>query len=236
MIKLNFTILLLFPIFIFGQNSIFVTYKVNKKVEDSIFTNYYTLEISPNKSSYFYEKNMESKDSLGIFSERIIEKNYKSNIITHYEKIQGNYFCFDEKTDLSFEMTNCQKENLKCAKLKTKNDLWNIEFSTDYPFSDGPYKFYGLPGLIFNISNSNDTFTIKLIEIKEKKVTIDLKKILSSAKKTNKKKFLKAKAVESSNKFLLDDFSNLGVSKSDINIIENMLKASSSSDLFNDFD
>lgn len=40
---------------------------------------------------------------------------------------------------------------------------WIAWFCTDLPFQDGPYKFYGLPGLIVKIEDTNKTHTMILM-------------------------------------------------------------------------
>ena len=39
---------------------------------------------------------------------------------------------------------------------------WNAWFSTDLPFQDGPYKFYGLPGLIVKIEDDGKNYSWEL--------------------------------------------------------------------------
>ncbi|UOV00128.1 GLPGLI family protein [Chryseobacterium daecheongense] len=40
---------------------------------------------------------------------------------------------------------------------------WTAWFSTDIPFQDGPYKFYGLPGLIVKIEDSTGSHIMTLV-------------------------------------------------------------------------
>lgn len=40
---------------------------------------------------------------------------------------------------------------------------WTAWFSTDLPFQDGPYKFYGLPGLIVKLEDKNQSQVMTLI-------------------------------------------------------------------------
>lgn len=41
---------------------------------------------------------------------------------------------------------------------------WTAWFTKDIPFSEGPYKFRGLPGLIFQISDDKDNFEFALVK------------------------------------------------------------------------
>lgn len=49
---------------------------------------------------------------------------------------------------------------------------WTAWFSTDIPFQDGPYKFYGLPGLIVKIEDSTGSHSMTLVG--NKKIQTDV--------------------------------------------------------------
>lgn len=57
---------------------------------------------------------------------------------------------------------------------------WKAYYSTDVPIDDGPYKFCGLPGLIFKISDQSGTWDFSLIRFKElnskKEIAINFQK------------------------------------------------------------
>lgn len=68
---------------------------------------------------------------------------------------------------------------------------WITYFSKDYPLSLGPYKFTGLPGLIFELYETRDDyhFTITKIERNADEFTYNL----SPYKLMSKKNYLKAR-------------------------------------------
>lgn len=53
-------------------------------------------------------------------------------------------------------------------------------FSQEIPFQEGPYKFRGLPGLIFEIYDTKDNFIIKLIGSKKINNTPDTSRVVES--------------------------------------------------------
>jgi GLPGLI family protein len=57
-----------------------------------------------------------------------------------------------------------------CTKAETNvyGRKWTAWFSNEHPFPLGPYKFFGLPGLIFEISDQNETYHYSLYNIKKK--------------------------------------------------------------------
>lgn len=50
---------------------------------------------------------------------------------------------------------------------------WTAWFSTDIPFQDGPYKFYGLPGLIVKIEDKTRTHSMELKGNKKIEITAE---------------------------------------------------------------
>ena len=44
-------------------------------------------------------------------------------------------------------------------------EQWNVWFCNEVPFAEGPYKFNGLPGLIFEVEDTQGIFKYSLIKI-----------------------------------------------------------------------
>ncbi|WP_228420365.1 GLPGLI family protein [Chryseobacterium sp. 5_R23647] len=53
--------------------------------------------------------------------------------------------------------------NAQKATTKYGGREWTAWFSTDLPFQDGPYKFYGLPGLIVKIEDKTGSHSLTLV-------------------------------------------------------------------------
>lgn len=55
----------------------------------------------------------------------------------------------------------------KRATLDFRGRKWNVWYSLDLPYSDGPWKFCGLPGLILSAEDSSNQFSIHCIGIEK---------------------------------------------------------------------
>lgn len=101
----------------------------------------------------------------------------------------------DYKTNLhrrlgmdTYNISEDRKINWKILSEKEKIGEWNVQkaeadfagrhwiawFSTDIPIQDGPYKFYGLPGLIVKIEDKTDSHKLELKGIKNISGNVDI--------------------------------------------------------------
>lgn len=127
-----------------------------------------------------------------------IFKNFTTNDISVYDEFSSTLFKFEEAINLDWKLltdTLMVKEIvLKKATTNFKGRKYIAWYNDKIPFSDGPYKFSGLPGLIFKIYDTNKHFNYELIGYKfyNKKlnITIDYD---SNSKKTTKKQFRDSK-------------------------------------------
>lgn len=62
--------------------------------------------------------------------------------------------------------------NTQKATTKYGGREWTAWFSTDIPFQDGPYKFYGLPGLIVKIEDKTGSHSLTLVGNKSIQPTV----------------------------------------------------------------
>lgn len=103
------------------------------------------------------------------FTYRIIKDPVKSQIL-FYDKIIRNDFVYEENPAFKWKISEEKKNigNLRCqaAFLSYAGRQYKAWFTNDIPISDGPYKFYGLPGLIVEIEDSKKQYKFELLSYK----------------------------------------------------------------------
>lgn len=141
------------------------------------------LDIFPSKS-YYYGQASFASDSImnhSIIEQRRTTPNHISysstvedwNIAYFIEKsypdFKTKWFTNVEHTNMIVEETPVLKwsihpqtqkiENYNCQKATVKfgGRTWEAWFSKDLPFTDGPYKFHGLPGLIVKLEDQTQS-------------------------------------------------------------------------------
>lgn len=164
------------------------------------------LDINP-KDVKFYDYDYAENDSLNKIHDfknylwndtpAIIRKK-NSNENLNFEFL-NDYFKYTttDKIDwkLSSETKKIEQYNLQKATANFGGRKWIAWFNPEIPINEGPYKFRGLPGLIFEISDSENQFTFKLIKSYQLKstyntldfleTTMDKKPLLVSRKTLN---------------------------------------------------
>ncbi|WP_239060644.1 GLPGLI family protein [Bacteroides sp. 519] len=113
---------------------------------------------------------------------------YVDNLITsHYQytekMVMPEWEILMEKKEIAGYM--CQK-----AKADYLGRTWIAWFTTSIPVSDGPWKLWGLPGLIIEANDSNNLYSFKCIEIKNMKTPYIIKVPKKNYIKLTKEKFM----------------------------------------------
>jgi len=120
------------------------------------------------------------------FSYKIV-KTYPDMKVQYVDRISRNLFAYDDDVKLNWnilpEKQKIGEYNTQKATTEFGGRKWTAWFSTDIPFQDGPYKFYGLPGLIVKIEDSEKNYSWQLSANKK----IDNYEELSYADKINAK-------------------------------------------------
>ena len=111
-------------------------------------------------------------DSIG----HVILMNLKSkNLLIRSFCAENEDYLFEDKVDFEWEIGNRNKviANLNCVNATThfRGRDYQVWFTTDIPVSAGPWKFFGLPGLILEVEDSKKEVLIKLKELRVEEQT-----------------------------------------------------------------
>lgn len=151
--------------------------------KDSLVENIYYLDIYE-KQSIFRPEAVRKSDSLiqktglglgrkTLFATELIsKKNLETSVI---EKIiitpLGNRFLIPITDTLDWKIVNEKQKigNLNCqkAELEYGGRHWTAWFAESINLNEGPYIFYGLPGLIVKITDSNSDYDFSLMQLKK---------------------------------------------------------------------
>jgi GLPGLI family protein len=123
---------------------------------------------------------------------------YKSGDIITATLPVGKYLYSFEEPKLNWTLLEDRTEinGIKCSLAKTKSDTGDTFFAwytSEYPVSEGPFRFKGLPGLIVKVYNANNTIEIETVQIKKVEKEIEPFFNKSALKIKNKEAFLKAR-------------------------------------------
>ncbi|MDG4950461.1 GLPGLI family protein [Weeksellaceae bacterium KMM 9724] len=175
--------ILLFGVFVNAQ--IRVQYELNYIMDST--TNYveqevFNLDIEQNKS-LFYPTALASMDSLVnadnyLYNNNVVEPKLdymieKNNDELFFdEAIALNIFHIKEPRILKWEIipnSIDSIEQFKVQKAETRfgGRKWIAYYTSEIPYSEGPYKFKGLPGLILKVHDQNKDYIFDLIAIKQ---------------------------------------------------------------------
>lgn len=99
------------------------------------------------------------------FPYTVIQSN--SNI-QYFERIGMTLLSYKEPVINNWKLINESKKinsfNCKRAEVYYKGRNWVAWYSTDIPFSYGPYKFSGLPGLIIKITDDSGDYDYEMVQ------------------------------------------------------------------------
>jgi GLPGLI family protein len=68
---------------------------------------------------------------------------------------------------------------------------WEAWFTSELPFSDGPYKFCGLPGLILNVADRENHYSWKFLSIERPSELMMVYEVINDRIQTTKEGFFK---------------------------------------------
>lgn len=114
---------------------------------------------------------IEGKLSTGEFM--TIYKNFPAGKLTHTEKICQDWFRYQEdmpqlEWELTDSVTTISGYECHSARCNFRGREWWVFYTEDIPLSDGPWKLYGLPGLIMKATDEKWHYTFECIGIKSR--------------------------------------------------------------------
>jgi len=133
----------------------------------------------------------------GLLSHYQLYIDFQKKKIVTTDKIISNHFIYEEDMEnikwsilpdtlviLSF---NCQK-----ATASFRGRYYEAWFTEEVPLSMGPFKFYGLPGLIINIRDTKSNYIYECISVEKINVAIQMRNKYSEYSKITRAEFRKA--------------------------------------------
>lgn len=113
--------------------------------------------------------NVSGDEDFVYYKQNLNELNYT------YELLKIPYLINDNTLVIDWELTSDKKEiqGLICSKATTtfRGRNWTVWYCPQIPVVYGPWKFYGLPGLMMELTEDTNRFAFVLTEIIEEAVT-----------------------------------------------------------------
>lgn len=137
-------------------------YSWDKFQQDSIRTAEFEKQIKSGSTNL----NIKQTTNRGVVGYKVTKQypDFKTHLLTSL--IQDSYKILEEqKPEWKIYPDKQKVGNYDGQKATTSfgGREWTAWFSTDLPFQDGPYKFYGLPGLIVKITDKSGDFDMTLM-------------------------------------------------------------------------
>ena len=113
----------------------------------------------------------------------VLKRNRNSNKNTSYVLL-NDLFSIQTEDPINWKLSTETKKvgnyNLQKATTTFGGRKWIAWFNTDINLNEGPYKFRGLPGLIFEIADVQNSFNFNLVKSYQLKSTYDTSEFLES--------------------------------------------------------
>ena len=145
-----------------------------------------------------------------------VYKDYQKEKITVTDNISSHYFTYEDELKpqnwIILEDTinilgySCQK-----AKCSFRDRDWEAWFASDIPIDEGPWKFYGLPGLIMKLEDIELHYSFKMIGLQQVNEPI-YETIRKDARKINRLSFLRLKMKVTGTDLVAMDLAKVGIS------------------------
>lgn len=164
-----------------------------KDTSDEYRKNLMNLDISP-KSVKFYDKTFADYDSINKSANRPVSR-YSTKTDQVIERAPNSfnnkwyrdfhdYFVVNTHDEMKWTLLQETQEYNGYKLQKATTDFggrtWNAWFSNDVNIKEGPYKFRGLPGLIFILEDTDKNFIYKLVSNKKLNTEVETKDFIET--------------------------------------------------------
>ena len=191
---MRYLIVLLFPFLLSAQTHRFIyeyEFKIDSLSNDLTRENM-ILDINPEEVKfypYFFAENDSINKLKNISSSGwddllpVVKRNRNTNKNTSYILL-NDLFSIQTEDKINWKLSNETKSvtNYKLQKATTTfgGRNWTAWFNTEINLNEGPYKFRGLPGLIFEIADEKNNFSFILVKSYQLKSTYNTSEFLES--------------------------------------------------------
>lgn len=183
--------------------------KLSKEKQDK-HTEIFLLDTSPQKSVFYSENNIKRDSIMRRMRDTrsfnpsvmenfrnttnyVVEKDLINQTIIFRDRVGRDNYIYTENPNLDWKLTQevTQIGDYKVQKAQTHyaGREWIAWFTTDLPYIDGPYKFYGLPGLIIKLEDNLGDYSFDLKEIKKIDDFVNLNNGMGQTIKITREKF-----------------------------------------------
>lgn len=140
-------------------------YSRQKFVSDSTRDAYFKKQIQMGSTNFNYRGGNSGKIGFSV------SKSYPDFSVVLHTGIGNSRFSVKNEQPVVWKILPDKKKIDKFDVQKATADFggrtWTAWFSQDFPFQDGPYKFYGLPGLILELEDATGTHSFKFVGSKK---------------------------------------------------------------------
>ena len=148
------------------DNRINLKTKLNTYLDGNIEFSFYEEDFKKSRENFI--KNTEAQENHSSMTNNVVYyKNRKTNNVFYKDHIRFKFFNITDSIDSFNWKIEPEKKKIlgyDCQKATTifRGRKFEVYFTKEIPINDGPYKFYGLPGLILEVNSKDNLATIKI--------------------------------------------------------------------------
>ena len=174
----------------------------------------YYIQNTPKETPGYFE-GMRTIMNRGFF-QFYVYKDYQNEKITVTDNISGYFFIYDDELKpqdwtLLEDTTTMLDYSCQKAKCNFRGRDWEAWFAPDIPIDEGPWKFYGLPGLIMKLEDTESHYSFEMVGLQQVDESIHMT-VNKYARPINRLSFLRLKMNQAGTDLVAMDLARLGIS------------------------